>query len=163
MENKAGDTGRFARDHASIARTADKLSSIATELDEVSSAYAVEKVASEAEKDPDLVLSELGDMLEAFGRGLRDHFAREERSFPELAAQYDAAELTRSLTAEHREALRAMDSLTERARLLASLEAEPSTKKAQITRITAELKAFLAMLSAHAEKEDEVLFIVDHN
>lgn len=157
------DTGDFVLDHKRFARTAARLSDVSSELDELSSTYELENAAREAERDPGRLLAALADLLAAFRTGLSKHFAREEGHFPRLAGQFNAVELTRSLTAEHEEALRLLDDLTKQARMLAGSSEPQGIRRACVAEITGQLRSLLAMLSAHAEKEDEVLFIAGQN
>ena len=164
MDTDSKSAQSLAAEHRQIAEDIQRLGTIATELDEVASAYTVETWAERAEADPSLgLLSQLVELLASFKRGLEGHFSREEKHFPELAQRHDAAALVASLVAEHKEALKQMAALRGRAAELSESQAALQTKRAEVDEFIKSLKALLGTLADHAEKEDQVLFITDHN
>ncbi|MEW6034344.1 MAG: L-seryl-tRNA(Sec) selenium transferase [Chloroflexota bacterium] len=163
MEEGAVTAEGLAREHQQIARDTRRLATIATELDELGHAHTVAEWASRAAERPLLLLSQLERLLTSFEHGLKEHFAKEERYMPELARRYKAEELVASLRSEHKEALSVVGELRDKVRDLSRSEVDIPEKQASLREITESLRAILVKIEAHAEKEDEVLFIIDHN
>ncbi|MDO8472811.1 MAG: hemerythrin domain-containing protein [Dehalococcoidia bacterium] len=164
MENYDSDSEILIREHKVFNERMGRLKNIASELDEISSTYAVQQLTSQIEKNPLELLAQLADVLQLFGEGLRSHFVKEEKFFPDLASRFGGAETVSALLEEHKQVLKVVQELNGRAVALAASGAAASgDSKDELNDIISSLRNLLVTLSSHAEKEDEVLFITGHN
>ena len=152
-----------AREHAQVSADIKRLGNIATELDEIGEPFTVAQWASRVEERPRQLLAQFHQLITSFEKGLTEHFAREERYLPELTRRLGSPAVAESLLSDHRRMSGMLRAICDRVRDLASSQLGEESKQAQLHEVTKTLRDLTGQLQGHADKEDEVLFIMGHN
>ncbi len=163
MERVAANAEDVGKEHRRLQADISRLGKISTELEELGDAYSLSQWAERASQGPDALLPGFVDLLKSFEGALKEHFAREDQVLPEVARKYNAADVVTSFMNEHKEVRRKMAALRRKAVKISQSDTAAAEQKEQLKQLAKELRPVLNMIRGHAEKEDELLFIVDHN
>ncbi|GEM_PF-3024436 len=151
---------KMGQERRQLAVETRRLNQLQSELDLIDASYTLSVRLKQAEKEP-LFLPQLRQLAGAFEKGLGKHCVTEEKEYLEMASTGNAQKLAGSLLTQHHELQRRLRDLNERIEKI-SLSTGPVEARNEMSETLNSLRGLLDEASAHAEKENELLFLLGH-
>lgn len=163
MANGLVSKDELAKEHQQLFRHTTSLSDIAVELEQMDYTYRIEKSFSRRMEEAANKLHQLERLLASLKRGVEAHMKHEEEGgLISFFQQQGFDNLNSILLAEHREILSGIRDLQGQAKRLNQqglAEEELSLRKKVLKEA---LAVVIDKLKAHAGKEEEILWMMDH-